>query len=201
MDPVQHFELPYKSRERAKKFYFDAFGWQLFDLQGSPYTLASSVDTHANGMPKRAGAINGGLTPRDDLVQGPTLMIHVGNLAAHLERIREHGGEILTEPVHMGPVVFARFRDTEGNVLAAMEDAKAENTGAPKKVSATKKVAKSGLTPKQRAQRKYAASMRTVRARAQTSKGGKGRIAKRTTATKLRRKLGLKAGKAARKKR
>ena len=51
------------------------------------------------------------------------------------------------------------------------------------------------LTPKQRAQRKYAAQMRTIRARAKTSSGGKGRISKRTTATKLRRKLGLKAGK------
>ena len=142
MDPVQHFELPYKSRDRAKKFYFDAFGWQLFDLPGSPYTLASSVDTHANGMPKRAGAINGGLVPRSDVVPGPTFMVKVGNLAAHLERIREHGGEVLTEPVHMGPVVFARFRDTEGNILAAFEDAKQENTGAPRKVSAAKPAGK-----------------------------------------------------------
>src|SRR5690242_7627805 len=95
MDPVQHFELPYKSRDRAKKFYFDAFGWQLFDLPGG-YTLASSVETHANGMPKRAGAINGGLTPRSELVQGPTFMIKVGSLKPHLERIREHGGEVLS---------------------------------------------------------------------------------------------------------
>jgi predicted enzyme related to lactoylglutathione lyase len=141
MDPVQHFELPYKSRERAKKFYFDAFGWQLFDLPGSGYTLASSVDTHANGMPKRAGAINGGLVPRSELVPGPTLMVKVGNLAAHLERIREHGGEVLTEPTHMGPVVFARIRDTEGNLLAVFEDAKVEDRGAPKPVAAVKKAA------------------------------------------------------------
>jgi predicted enzyme related to lactoylglutathione lyase len=141
MDPVQHFELPYKSRERAKKFYFDAFGWQLFDLPGSGYTLASSVDTHANGMPKRAGAINGALLPRDAVVTGPTFMIKVGNVAAHLERIREHGGDVLTEPVHMGPVVFARIRDTEGNVIAIMEDAKQENRGAAKPVAAVKKAA------------------------------------------------------------
>jgi uncharacterized protein len=132
MDPVQHFELPYRSRDRAKKFYFDAFGWQLFDLPGTGYTLASSVDTRPNGMPKRAGAINGGLVPRDDIVQGPTFMVKVGNVAAHLERIREHGGEVLTEPVHMGPVIFSRIRDTEGNVLAIMQDAKEEARGAPK---------------------------------------------------------------------
>lgn len=142
MDPVQHFELPYKSRDRAKKFYFDAFGWQIFDLPGSEYSLANSVDTHANGMPKKAGAINGGLVPRDAIVTGPTFMIKVGNVAAHLERIREHGGEVLTEPVHMGPVVFSRIRDTEGNVLAIMQDAP-EVKGTPQQAgAAAKKAAK-----------------------------------------------------------
>ena len=145
MDPVQHFELPYKSRDRAKKFYFDAFGWQVFDLPGSTYSLANSVDTHANGMPKRAGAINGGLVPRSDLVQGPTFMVKVGNLAAHLQRIREHGGQVLTDPTHMGPVVFSRIRDTEGNVIAVFEDAKVENRGDPKVVGSRRaKPAKAG---------------------------------------------------------
>jgi predicted enzyme related to lactoylglutathione lyase len=142
MDPVQHFELPYKSRDRAKKFYFDAFGWQIFDVPGADYSLANSVDTHANGMPKRAGAINGGLVPRSDLVQGPTLMVKVGNLAAHLERIREHGGQVLTDPTHMGPVVFSRVRDTEGNVIAVFEDAKVENRGAAKPVAVVKRAAR-----------------------------------------------------------
>lgn len=218
MDPVQHFEIPYKSRDRAKKFYFDAFGWQVFDLPGSGYSLLTSVETHANGMPKHPGAINGGLTPRDDHVQGPTLLIKVGNVDAHLNRVREHGGEVLTEPVHMGPVRFSRIRDTEGNVIAVFEDApeqtlaqaKAANRAkgghapeppAAKAASKTPKSTGKGLTAKQRAQRKYAAGMRTVRARAKTAKGGKGRIAKRTTATKLRRKLGLKPGKGGRKKR
>ena len=54
---------------------------------------------------------------------------------------------------------------------------------------------KKALTPKQRAQRKYAGSMSGVRKRAKKSSGGKGRVAKRAGATKLRRKLGLKAGK------
>jgi hypothetical protein len=53
------------------------------------------------------------------------------------------------------------------------------------------------LTAKQLAQRKYAARMRTVRKRATATAGGKGRIAKRSPATRLRRELGLKPGKAA----
>ena len=66
---------------------------------------------------------------------------------------------------------------------------------------AAKRAAKAGgakrrLTPKQLAQRKYAGSMAGVRKRAKKASGGKGRIAKRSGATRLRRRLGLKPGKA-----
>lgn len=205
MDPVQHFELPYRSRERAKKFYFDAFNWQLFDLPGSGYTLASSVATEPNGMPKRPGAINGGLTPRSDLVQGPTFMIKVGDLDAHLERIRDAGGAVLTEPEHMGPVRYSRIKDTEGNVIAVFEDApeqvRAAQEAKGRKQQPAAPAKGKGLSPKQLAQRKYARGMQSVRSRAKTAKGGKGRIAGRSAATKMRRGLGLKPGKASRKKR
>jgi hypothetical protein len=53
---------------------------------------------------------------------------------------------------------------------------------------------KAKLTKKQVAQRKYAARVKSLRSRAKKTRGGKGRIAKRSPATKLRRKLGLKKG-------
>ena len=53
---------------------------------------------------------------------------------------------------------------------------------------------KKKLTAKQLAQRKYAGSMAGVRRRAKKSSGGKGRVAKRSSAAKLRRKLGIKSG-------
>ena len=51
------------------------------------------------------------------------------------------------------------------------------------------------LSKKQLAQRKYASRVRGIRKRAKTASRGKGRIAKRAAATKLRRKLGLRAPK------
>jgi hypothetical protein len=51
---------------------------------------------------------------------------------------------------------------------------------------------KTKLTKKQLAQRRYASAMRGVRSRAKGSAGGRGRVAKRAGAKKLRRKLGLK---------
>jgi len=50
------------------------------------------------------------------------------------------------------------------------------------------------LSRKQVAQRKYASRMKGVRDRAKTTRGGKGRIANRRTATRMRRELGLKDG-------
>lgn len=87
--------------------------------------------------------------------------------------------------------------------MAARKSAKksAKRTTAKRAKSTRKSAKKSAkkLTKKQLAQRKYAASMKGIRKRAKKASGGKGRIAKRAPATKLRRKLGLKRGKAAKK--
>ena len=122
MDHVQHFELPYKNRDRAKKFYFQAFGWQMFDVPGTSYSFVTTVPIEKTGMPKRAGAINGGLTPRTKDLTGPTLLVKVNDLKSHLTRIERAGGSTLVQPTAMGPVWYARFRDPEGNVLGAIED-------------------------------------------------------------------------------
>ena len=31
MNPIVHFELPAKDKERSKKFYSEVFGWKLED--------------------------------------------------------------------------------------------------------------------------------------------------------------------------
>lgn len=140
MDAVQHFEIPYKNRERAKKFYFQAFGWQLFDVPGSPYTFVTTVDMEKNGMPKRPGAINGGLAPRSKQLSAPTVLVKVTDLKNHLTRIEHAGGEVLLPPTPMGPVWYARFRDPEGNVLGAIQDRPEgmEPAAAPKKTARAK---------------------------------------------------------------
>ena len=121
MDHVQHFELPYKNRDRAKKFYFQAFGWQVFDTPGSDYSFVATVEMEPTGLPKKPGAINGGLLPRGKQVTGPTLFVRVGDIKAHLEKIRHAGGTVLTEPQAQGPVWFARFRDPEGNLMTVFQ--------------------------------------------------------------------------------
>ena len=39
---VVHFEVPYDDGDRARSFYRDVFGWQLQEMPGMEYTLATS---------------------------------------------------------------------------------------------------------------------------------------------------------------
>ncbi len=149
MNHVQHFEIPYRVQPRAKKFYFDAFGWQLFDVPGTGYSFATTVPVEKNGMPKKPGAINGGLTPRSKTVTAPTILIKVGDVNAHLARIEDAGGEIVQQPTPMGPVVYARVRDTEGNVIGIIEDRPEgqEKAATPAKRKVAKRPSKASKKP------------------------------------------------------
>lgn len=183
MDAVQHFEIPYKVRQRAKKFYFDVFHWQLFDVPGTDYTLATTVDIEPNGMPKRPGAINGGLAPRSKENTAPTLLMRVTDIHAHLERIRHAGGTILQEPVPMGPVWVARFRDPEGNVLGVLQPrpealqeeaaAAAKAKGAKPKKAAKGRKAKAGKSTAGKS--KPAKKGKTGKGKPKKAKGRKGK--------------------------
>ena len=45
MNPVVHFEMPYKDRERAARFYAAAFGWthQMLGPEMGDYMLVSTA--------------------------------------------------------------------------------------------------------------------------------------------------------------
>lgn len=182
MDAVQHFEIPYKVRERAKKFYFDAFHWQLVDVPGSSYTFANTVDVEPNGMPKRPGAINGGLAPRSKQNAAPTVLMRVTDIKAHLERIRHAGGTILQEPVAMGPVWVARFRDPEGNVLGILqprpEALQQEAAAAAKRTGAKPKTAKARQAKASRSRAAKSASAKKGKPSKGQPKKAKGRKGK-----------------------
>ena len=151
MNHVQHFEIPYKVQPRAKKFYFDAFGWQLIDVPGTGYSFATTVPVEKNGMPKRPGAINGGLIPRSKQTPAPTVLVKVGDLKAHLARIEDAGGSVVVQPTPMGPVWYARIKDTEGNVIGVMQD---RPEGQEKAAKVKRKIAKKGGKAAKKASRK-----------------------------------------------
>jgi uncharacterized protein len=118
--PVVHFEMPYRDAERAARFYAAAFGWHLQDM-GAPmghylYAVTAAADSAAPGALR--GSINGGLFLHDPAspVQHPSVVIAVADLRAAMARIREAGGEVLSEPMAIpGVGDYVAFMDTEGN--------------------------------------------------------------------------------------
>jgi predicted enzyme related to lactoylglutathione lyase len=109
---VSHFEIPARDLERAARFYREVFGWTVEPLpwEGHPYYKIRGV----------AGAsLGGGIVPAGEGYEHPLLVIHVdGELEAWIERIVEAGGTVAQPPARVGDFgTFAKFRDTEGNVL------------------------------------------------------------------------------------
>jgi len=119
MNPVVHFELPYKVAVRAVGFYEQVFGWKTQQLgpEMNDYILVATTETDA--IPgKPAGAIDGGMFPvkPDWPDQFPSLVIGIDNVQETIEKIKEHGGEVLGEPMDIpGTGLYVSFRDSEGN--------------------------------------------------------------------------------------
>ena len=125
MNPVVHFELPYKDKRRIMEFYESAFDWVLQDLgeEGQNYILATTAISDAKpGFP--AGAINGGFFPLkpDWPQQNPSVVIGVKNIQKAMQRIQKSGGEVLGDPMDVpGFGLYVSFIDTEGSRLSIIE--------------------------------------------------------------------------------
>lgn len=119
MNPVVHFELPYKDAKRIAKFYSTSFGWKITDLgeQSGNYILAQTAIKDAKpGFP--AGTIDGGFYPvkADWPNQYPSIVIGVEDLNDAINRIKANGGTVLGEPIAIPNFgIYVSFLDTEGN--------------------------------------------------------------------------------------
>lgn len=128
MNKVVHFEVPFDNAERAEKFYKEAFDWRVTAMpmpQGGNYYMVNTVDVDENQMPKEAGAINGGLAPREATLQSPVIVINVPDLDVALETVKKAGGVVVMEKqtvMEMG--LYARVKDTEGNIVGVWQDLK-----------------------------------------------------------------------------
>ena len=127
MNPVVHFELPYKDGKRAARFYETVFGWKMHELgtESGNYILATTAETDAKpGFP--AGSINGGLYPvkPDWPAQYPSVVIGVEDIEEAIMNINSSGGQVLGEPMEIpGFGIYVSFLDTEGNRNSVIQPA------------------------------------------------------------------------------
>ena len=120
---VVHFEIPFDDGDRAREFYREVFGWQLTDVPGMSYTLATTGPTGAEGA-REAGFINGGLARRENPNDAPVVVIEVDDIDAALARIEERGGQTLLGRQTVGEMGWAAyFKDVEGNSMGLWQSA------------------------------------------------------------------------------
>jgi predicted enzyme related to lactoylglutathione lyase len=129
MNPVVHFGMPAEDRKRMADFYTSAFGWQAKPLgpEMGNYVLVTTTESDEKGVPKKPGAINGGIFTKDKSDQYPGVVIQVEDIQEAMKKVAAAGGTVLGGRVSKDPDdmpgvgLFVRFRDTEGNLVTMMQ--------------------------------------------------------------------------------
>ncbi len=127
MDSVVHFEIPADDVERAQKFYKGLFGWQMqpVPMPKGTYYMVNTTPTDDKQMPTKPGAINGGMMQRQHPGEPVVIVINVADLDASLEKAKAAGASVVMEKMQvMDMGLYARIKDTEGNVIGIWQDLK-----------------------------------------------------------------------------
>jgi predicted enzyme related to lactoylglutathione lyase len=135
-NPVVHFEMGYKDKDRMIKFYETTFGWETeaMGAEMGNYVVAHTAETDADGMVKTPGTINGGFYQKTDdpLSQAPSVVISVSDINVAVEDVKKAGGKILggmsadgkhsMEPQMIpGVGLWISIEDTEGNRVSILQ--------------------------------------------------------------------------------
>jgi len=113
---LSFFELPATDPARLAAFFAAVFGWDAVEVpwNGPRYLRLLPPDS--------GEAPGGGILARSagegGLIDRLTVMVRIEgeSLAAVLERVAAHGGEVVLAPTPIGDLgAFARFFDPEGN--------------------------------------------------------------------------------------
>lgn len=117
---VTHFAIYIDDMERAKHFYDNVFEWG-FSGYGTTDFMQIKVDKTAQG--ETIGALQSRkYAPLPEKIIGLECTVAVENLDETIDRVKENGGQVLM-PKTVIPTVgwLAKFLDTEGNLICAMQ--------------------------------------------------------------------------------
>ena len=119
MDSISHCEIPFDDQARAQKFYETVFGWQIAKLPDMDYYWITATETDPETMmPKKPGAINGGMMQRQHPEARPVIIVTVKSVDESLEKVTSAGGNVVLPKMPVGNYgLYAQVSDTEGNVI------------------------------------------------------------------------------------
>lgn len=114
MSGFVHVDIAADDPKRAAGFYNRVFGWSITKLDGpAPYWLATPADGKGPGA---------GIGQREQPWQGAIPTIDVDSAETVSDLVEREGGTILVPATSIpGVGKLVTFRDTEGNVLSALE--------------------------------------------------------------------------------
>jgi predicted enzyme related to lactoylglutathione lyase len=136
MNPVVHFEMGYKDKQRMADFYTKAFGWkaQMMGPEMGNYVVVHTTETDDKGMIKTPGNINGGFYAKTDspTSHAPSVVIAVDDIHESMKKVEAAGGKILggmdqngqhtMEPQDIpGVGLWISFQDSEGNRVSMLQ--------------------------------------------------------------------------------
>jgi predicted enzyme related to lactoylglutathione lyase len=128
MNPIVHFEMPYRDQDRLCKFYASAFGWEMNKTgpEMGDYVVATTTETDEKRMVKTPGTINGGFFPKQQNgPQYPSVVVAVDDIKKATSKIIRAGGKVMGEPVEIpGIGLYVSFDDTEGNRASILQPLK-----------------------------------------------------------------------------
>lgn len=119
---VVHFEIEAKDLDRAKKFYTDAFDWEMQQMGEDIGNYVMVI----NGDPKQPGGINGGIfvsPPGDhEKLNAYSCVVQVKNIDKSIKKVKASGGKVLGEKMDIPTVgVYVKCKDTEGNNFSLLQ--------------------------------------------------------------------------------
>ncbi len=119
---IVHFEIEAADQERAKKFYAQAFGWEMQQMSADMGDYVVVI----TGDPKEPGGINGGIfgTPPGGTkeLNAFSCVVGVDNIDHAMEQVKAAGGELLGDKMDIPSIgIFVRCKDTEANIFTMLQ--------------------------------------------------------------------------------
>lgn len=111
---ISYLHIPAADVRRAALFYETVFGWNV-----------SGHDTDRPSFDDGTGHVSGAWMTNQAISRQPGLLpyIYVEPIDECVERIRAHGGQVVTGPDPEGNLLVATFRDPEGNLIGLWQQA------------------------------------------------------------------------------
>jgi len=110
---ICYIEIPALDLRRSVEFYRSVFGWQIRQRGDGSTAFDDGV-----------GEVSGTWVTGRPPASAPGFMIYVmvDSVAATLDAVTAHGGEVVQAIGADAPEITARFRDPAGNVIGLYQD-------------------------------------------------------------------------------